>query len=254
MSSALIGHSGFVGSNILLSENFEFKFNSSNISSINYKHINRIVCAGVQSVKWQANKDPDTDWNGIEKLMNALRTVSADRFTLISTIDVYQHPQNTDETTILSTEKGDAYGRHRLIFEEFIKKQFEQVHIIRLPGLFGLNLRKNVLYDMLQDNRLEFINPESRFQWYDLSRLCSDIKIIEDAGLNLTNLMPEPVETGTIQKLIFPDKKIGGNAGAAAFYDVRTINANIFGSEGNYIYNAEEVLKRIANFVKKMRI
>ena len=254
MSSALIGHTGFVGSNILLSENFEFKFNSSNISSISNRHFNRIVCAGVQAVKWQANKDPETDWSGIEKLINALRTVSTDRFILISTIDVYQHPQNIDETTILSTQNGDPYGRHRLIFEEFVKKQFEQVHIIRLPGLFGLNLRKNVLYDMLQDNRLEFINPKSRFQWYDLSRLCSDIKKIEDAGLSLTNLMPEPVETGAIQKLIFPDKKIGGNDGSSVFYDVRTINANIFGTEGNYIYNAEEVLNRIASFVKKMRI
>lgn len=253
MSSALIGYTGFVGSNILKNEEFDYKFNSSNIHSIKGKHFKRIVCAGAQSVKWLANKEPEADWNSIEKLINELKEVTTDTFILISTVDVYQPPQNANETTLLSTSIGDPYGRHRLMFEEFIKQQFKNTHIIRLPALFGFNLKKNVLFDMLNNNRLEFINPKSSFQWYDLSRLTSDIKKIEENNLSLVNLMPEPIETEEIKQNIFPSLKIGSQASNLSNYNVKTIHHKIFSGLNGYIYGRDEVLIRIVNFQKGLQ-
>ena len=47
-------------------------------------------------------------------------------------------------------------------------------HQARLPGLFGPDLRKNVLFDLLHDNLLEKIQPRSTFQWFDVELTWED--------------------------------------------------------------------------------
>ena len=64
MRAALIGHSGFVGSNLARQTRFDSTYNSSNIESIAGQEFDLLVCAGVRAEKWIANANPDADRRG----------------------------------------------------------------------------------------------------------------------------------------------------------------------------------------------
>ena len=90
---ALIGHTGFVGSNLDDPFRFTARFNSRDIGEIEGRSFDEVVCAGVSAKKWIANKEPDADWAAIASLIRKLETVETSHFILISTIDVYPDPQ-----------------------------------------------------------------------------------------------------------------------------------------------------------------
>ena len=97
MNNALIGYTGFVGSNLLRAGRFEALFNSSNIRELGKGPYEVIVCAGAPGVKWKANLEPDKDVASIQLLMDCLSAVRVNHVVLISTIDVYPHPVAVDE-------------------------------------------------------------------------------------------------------------------------------------------------------------
>lgn len=111
-----------------------------------------IVCSGVSAVKWLANKDPETDLRRIEELQTSLRSVKASLFILVSTVDVYPDTQGVDEEYDCSLKPTHPYGAHRLAFEQFCRDTFPECYIVRLPALFGEGLKKNVIFDLLNDN------------------------------------------------------------------------------------------------------
>src|SRR3954468_23314903 len=96
-SSALIGYTGFVGSNLLRQRKFEDCFNSSNIDQISGRNFDIVVVAGARAEKWKANADPAGDLDNIESLIKALTRVNASRVVLISTVDVFLNPVGVDE-------------------------------------------------------------------------------------------------------------------------------------------------------------
>jgi len=249
MQSALIGHTGFVGSN--LKEQFEFThhYNSKNISEINDMEFDLVVCAGISAVKWMANKEPEQDLANIDRLISHLKTIKAKRFVLISTVDVYPTPFDVDESLELSNLENHAYGRNRLHMENFIKDAFEDHLIVRLPGLFGKNLKKNVIYDLLNDHRLEFINPDCSFQYYWLGDLWKDIEKATSHGLTLVNLSAEPVKTSEIIENFFSDKEVGAEKGSLGAYNMLSQHAELFGGHDGYMHDKEYVLSRIGEFV-----
>lgn len=149
MKSALIGYTGFVGGNLDLQYEFSDKYNSKNINEIVGKSYDFCVCAGVKAQKWVANQNPEHDWNDIQALINLLEQTTISRFVLISTVDVYPYTSNVDEETVIDQSKLQAYGLNRLRLEEWVKKQYADHLIIRLPGLFGQNIKKNFIHDIL---------------------------------------------------------------------------------------------------------
>ena len=72
MSQALIGHTGFVGANLLRQGAFDATFNSSSIEAIRGRDFDRVVCAGVTAVKWWANQNPEEDRSRILGLIGHL--------------------------------------------------------------------------------------------------------------------------------------------------------------------------------------
>jgi hypothetical protein len=58
---ALVGYTGFVGSNFMQQHSFTSLFNSKNINEIADQQFNLLVCAGVSAVKWLANQEPEND-------------------------------------------------------------------------------------------------------------------------------------------------------------------------------------------------
>lgn len=251
---ALIGHTGFVGSNLAAAGAYSDVYNSKSIEDIRGQRFDEIVCAGVSAVKWLANREPEKDWAGIDRLLDCLRTVEADRFVLISTIDVYpDSSQPLDEDADLAGLENHAYGRHRLAIEDFVRERFTNHSIVRLPALFGPGLRKNALFDLLNDNNTSAINPAGVFQWYPVVRLASDLDEVRRGGLSLVNLFPEPIAMTEIIEREFPDVPVGEPTMPAPRYDLRTRHAERFGGSNGYLMDRKAVLDAIRAYVGSAR-
>ena len=249
MKRALIGYTGFVGSNLDCQSKFTHRYNSSNFQEMAGEEYDEVVCAGVSAVKWLANKEPERDQEGIQALQDVLATVKAKRFILISTIDVYPVLLGADESFDCHSQENHAYGAHRLAFEDFCREQFDICHIVRLPGLFGQGLKKNVIYDLLHDNCLEKINPASSFQYYDLENLWRDIEMVLEADIPLVNFFTEPVASNAIIEQFFPGKEVGQDAAPAAHYDLHTCYAGLWEKQGHYAYSKEEIMEQLAVYI-----
>lgn len=253
MGRALIGHTGFVGSNLRAQESFSELYNSRNFQEMAGRSFDEVWCAGVPAVKWWANQNPEADKAGIEALAKVLQTVTTRTFVLMSTIDVYKTPLAVDETTPVETSGLHPYGCHRYQFECFVRKRFERALVVRLPGLYGVGLKKNAIYDLLHNNQLEKIHPDSVFQFYGVDRLVSDTNRALDAGLSLVNFGTEPLSISVIAESIFGIRLNRPFVAEVPRYDMQTLHASLYGRMGRYIQSAAEVLHRIRNFADAMR-
>jgi hypothetical protein len=250
---ALIGHTGFVGSNLRHQRTFGACFNSTTIGEIDGRSFDDVVCAGVSAVKWWANQNPVEDRSRIEGLMRHLETIRTRNFTLISTVDVYDPPLRVTERDLPDLERSHPYGRNRAVLERFVAERFPTHQIVRLPALFGAGLKKNVIYDLMHDNRLAVINPASSFQWYPLGRLAADLDLARRQGLSVLNLATEPVGTEAIRSRFFPGSVIGTEPAPEAHYDLRTIHDARFGGGNGFIMDGEAVLAAIGRFIESER-
>lgn len=251
--TALIGHTGFVGASLASQHRFSLHYNSKNIGEIAGQTFDTVVCAGVQAVKYWANQHPDEDWQGIQRLLSPLESVKAQRFILLSTVDVYAAPVGVTEADPAPAEN-HAYGRHRLAVESFVQARFPVSHIVRLPGLFGAGLKKNVIFDLLNRNGLDAIQPASAFQYYDLKHLTADLLKVVESHIPLLNLATEPIRTQTILDHFAPGVTIGAKAGAVGKYDFRSQYASVWGHHGGYLYSAQEVLADMQEFFAAERL
>lgn len=250
--NALVGYTGFVGSNLRGQHPFRHLYNSKNSSEIAGKSFELLVFSGAQAVKWWANQNPEEDRRRIQAALAPLETVSAVQTILISTVDVIPPlPGLIDEGADCRAMRSHPYGENRLYIEEFFRTRFSQTLIVRLPALFGPGLSKNVLFDLMHDKLLEKINPASSFQYYDLGRLWRDMETALTAGLDLAHLFTEPVSTGEIIERFFPGKTVGADAGTEAHYDFRTRHDRLFGGRGGYIEDRATVLARMGAFIHK---
>lgn len=310
---ALIGHSGYIGSELGRHHAFGRHFNSHNIATIRDSKFGTAVCAAAPGSMLEANRLPEQDARRIDGLIEALRGMKAERFVLISTIAVLKDFRADDEDGAIF-EATTPYGVNRRRLEEFVLDRFPQPLVVRLPALFGGVLRKNFLFDlmnpvptMLTRERLgemrrivanelglvidhiytwdetlslfvidrdrldasgarsslegaigaaglaavQFTNPASRFQYYDIGQLWSDIQRALAARLTVVHLAPEPVAAGDIHAAVtgstMPDT-------GARFHqeDMRTAHAHLWNRTDRYIANSDEVIAGIKAYIGKV--
>lgn len=249
MTTALIGYTGFVGATLDAAISPTHRYRSTDIDGIRGKAFDHVICAGVQAKKWWANLHPEEDLAGINRLLDALQEVEAARFTLVSTIDVYPAPRSVDEDSSIPTEGHHAYGLNRLLVEERIAGVFPETAILRLPGLFGPGLKKNVIYDMMHDNDLHKVHPGGVFQYYDTRRLSEDIGRAWEAGISLLNISSEPIATSEIRDRFFAGKSLGAEGPPPAGYDMRSKHAAALGGADGYLYSKEQVMGDLADWL-----
>ena len=249
LNNCLIGYNGFVGSNLKNSELLKFDdlYNSSNIIDISNKEYGLVVCAAPSATKWKINKDPMTDLYNIVNLSNILKTVKAERFVLLSTIDIYDKPDypwlEGHDVRFNSPE----YGQNRCLFEKLTLHIFkEKAKIVRLPALYGNGLKKNIIFDLMNDNMIENISLETQFQWYNVSDLEKDINKVIQSEEKIYNLFPEPVLTKEIVKKYFASKIERCRGTYNKVYRVKTKHSNT-----GYIYNKDTVLNKMGSFLER---
>lgn len=250
MVSALVGYSGFVGSTLLRQARFDKCYRSTTIGEIDGQVFDTVVCAGAPAQKWLANLDPADDREKIVRLISHLKTVRCKTFILISTVDVFKSPVGVDEHTPVDEQGLHAYGLHRRMLEKFVQDHFTEHLIIRLPGLVGPGLRKNVIFDFLNTNNLDAIDSRGVFQFYPMVNLWQDIQTARTAGLKLVHLTAQPICVGDASRLGFGQSFENVLDKPAATYDMQTLHSNIFGGTGKYTYGARETFQAIRAYAQ----
>jgi len=244
---ALVGWTGFVGGSLDARIAPVARFRSTDVDQLPAADVDEVVCAGAPE-KWRANADPEADRAGIRRLVDALDGSRAGSCVLVSTVDVFADSRGVDETTPADTAQEQAYGRHRAELEEFVRRRFDDVLVVRLPGVYGPGLKKNLVYDLIHQPGARFAHQDSSFQFYDVRDLWGHVLLARDAGLSVVNLATEPVTSAQVARECFGvDYRCDDRPQVA--YDLRTAHAGaLAGREGPYLRSADEVLTGIRSW------
>ena len=242
MKDAILGYTGFVGSHLrenMSPDNTEY-FNSENIKDVKGREFRSVYCACTPAIKWIANADPEGDAEEIDALKDTIASIKCQRFVHISTIDVHS-PEVLDQVEDDVTPSRTTYGKNRFFLEIFLRKHFgDKLLIARLPALFGVGLKKNYMYDLMNGNQLEKINVNSSFQWYSLAWLWEDLIFAQEDGRKIVNLYTESVETRDIVRTFFPHLE-----------DSLTVDIRVFYSQSSKYggRSAQEVFQAMADYL-----
>ncbi|SEQ35853.1 sugar nucleotide-binding protein [Butyrivibrio sp. TB] len=162
--TALVGYTGFVGSNIYDRSDgaIDAVYNSKNIEQAFGTSPDALIYAGLRAEKYLANNAPQKDMELIQQAEYNISRIMPKRLVLISTIDVFKNPVDVTENSEIETRDLHAYGYNRYELELWVRRNFPDALIIRLPGLFGKNIKKNFIYDFI--NVIPFMLKEDKFE------------------------------------------------------------------------------------------
>jgi len=147
--NALVGYTGFVGSNIYDTGSFDYVFNSGNIEEAYGIKPDLLIYAGMRAEKYLANSAPEKDMELVIQAEENISCIDPKKLVLISTIDIFKVPKDVDEESEVDTVTLHPYGYNRYQLELWVRKNYPNATIIRLPGLFGKNIKKNFIYDYI---------------------------------------------------------------------------------------------------------
>lgn len=185
--NSLVGYTGFVGSNIYEAGNFDAVYNSRNIEEAFGTNPDLLIYAGLRAEKYLANNAPEKDMALIDEAYENIRKIGAHKLVLISTIDVFKNPRGADENTVIDTQGLHPYGYDRYVLECKVRERYPDALIIRLPGLFGKNIKKNFIYDYI--NVIPFMLKADKFnELADSDPRLNDYYELQDNGFYKVNV------------------------------------------------------------------
>ena len=157
----LVGNTGLVGSNLAHQHKFSGLFHSSNITEAYGQKPDLLIYAGVHSKTFIANEYPEADKAITDGAKHNISEIAPKKLVLISTVNVYPDVIGVDEDFEIDENRLKPYGANRHSLEVWAENNISDCYIIRLPAIYGLNLKKNFLYDyihfippMLTENKL----------------------------------------------------------------------------------------------------
>jgi hypothetical protein len=248
----LIGNTGLIGKNLKDQQEFDYEFNSKNINELDQCPDNcDLYLSCLPATKWYINQNIEQDLNNILNIFFHISKKKYRKVYLFSTVDVYcNSPLHVNED--YSPNFSDFnYGSNRLLFENIVRQfiNYENLYIFRLAALFGNYLKKNVIFDLMNNNRINSINLNSYYQWYNLKNLTRDIEnlVNQNKEKNLFNLFNQPIYTEELVNELFPKFKLDKKENLIV-YDYHT---KFF--PNGYMYGKDEILEQIGDFVYEIR-
>ena len=168
----LLGGQGFVGSA------FQRLFKSLDLEHVvltrsNYDaHIGKscdvFLNANGNSKKFMADRDPAWEFDAsVRSVSNSLTDFKANRYIHLSTGDVYPSqvsPESTREDQYPDPCAMSRYGLHKYVAETLVRGAHDNHLIFRMGGFVGPNLKKNAIFDMLNNDPV-WLDPESELQF-----------------------------------------------------------------------------------------
>lgn len=244
----LVGSTGLIGTTLREQNNFDLCFNTSNIDQFEslVPEGSDLYLACLPAAMWMVNSDLLGDFRNMINVIDTLKKKKYSNVMLYSTIEVYnQSPFESDERHYPSFNKA-IYGSNRYNFELLVKDQlsYDSLRIARLPALFGKNIKKNILFDLLNDNQVEKINTNSSYQWYNLDNIwCDTIRVMRGEH-EIVNMFGEPIETEWLADLFGLKHNDLGR---------KEQNFKTCTTETGYWESRESLMKSIGNFIDTYR-
>jgi len=96
MRTALIGYTGFVGSNLADQYAFDDVYNSKNIADIEGQEYDLVVSAANRADMWRINQEGQQDLAEIKEYIGHIEKAKIKKLVLISTVGVYKTPNSAD--------------------------------------------------------------------------------------------------------------------------------------------------------------
>ncbi len=304
----LVGYTGFVGSNIWESHCFDKGFNSRNITEAYGLCPDLCVYSAVPAEMFLANQNPQADLENIHQAIENIEKISPKCLVLISTVAVYGDDCNEKyEDSDIDFSKAKAYGKNRLYLEEWVEKNVKNHLIIRLPAIYGENLKKNFIHDcihpvpsLLKKNKFEelsnnepllkkyfedrkdgfykriqigkeeerileevfrklgftsllFTDSRSVYQFYPLRRLWNDIELALNSGIKKLNITTEPIAVSNLYEKMESVPFVNEVMEKPYCYNIKSRHAELYGGNGGYIMNKDEVMEDVIRFIKEER-
>lgn len=303
----LVGSTGFVGGNLLAKHTFAAECHSSDITAQYGTRPDLCVYAGVPAAMFLANADPEADLAVMRAARENIRQIAPKRLVLISSIAVLADSRGVyEDSPAQDTEGLPAYGKNRLQLERWVREDFPDAVIVRLPALYGAGIRKNFLFDLhtitpamlrpekyselaaksplvksaytLADNgfyklngttdppalraffaandfnALAFTDARSRYQFYNLGRLWSDMEAARAADVKLLHLCTPPVSAAEVYTAVTGKADWHNELPKPPFdYDLRSRHAALLGGSGDYLCTKQQELDDITRFMRSWR-
>ena len=209
----LVGSTGFVGGNLRAKHTFTAVCHSSDIAAQYGTQPDLCVYAGVPAAMFLANADPEADLEVMRTARENLRKIAPKSLVLISSIAVFADSRGRCEDDAPGTDGLPAYGRNRLQLEQWVREDFNDALIVRLPALYGAGLKKNFLFD-LHTITPAMLKPEKYNELVEKSPLVKIGYTLADNGFYKLN--------GTADKTALKDFFAGNDFNALAFTDSRS--------------------------------
>jgi nucleoside-diphosphate-sugar epimerase len=178
MRVTIIGANGFVGaafSRYLSGLGLE----TLKVTRDNYKELigtasDVVIEASGNSKKYLAEQEPVNEFGAsVLHRMRSLHDFPAEVHIQISSVDVYSQLDSasfTMEDAPIEIEKLSNYGFHKLLAEQIVRRYAPKWIILRLSGMLGPGLKKNPVYDIVNNLPLR-IHPDSKYQFIATDRV-----------------------------------------------------------------------------------
>lgn len=194
----LVGSTGFVGNNLVENGCFDMMAHSTDVKNMYYHEPDILIYAGVTGTKWLANQNPDRDQENIESAKKNINLIKPKKLVLISTVDVYDNLNKTNEQSVICENNLHTYGQHRYRLEKWVESNCSDYHIVRIPALYGKDLRKNFVYDLI--NLIPMMLKDEDLKKIEL-RIANITKFYEknNDGLNVLKAGIEPMRLADLR-------------------------------------------------------
>jgi nucleoside-diphosphate-sugar epimerase len=245
----IVGASGFIGGHLSSRYKNSRLYGRGNIANLEEDDSDLIIIAAAPAEKWRANSDPSNDLKNIESLMVSLQKIAHKTCVLISTIDVFPTGHEFSESQKIPTAHPEPYGANRGYLELQLGNIVEDLHIIRLPGMFGPGLKKNLIYDIMNKKPQPQLNSSSSFQFYDVRGLPAQIELCLSLDLDIINLATEPVTVNEIYKSCFNSQAPTIQAPKVSYQMITNYAMEMAGREGPYLLSKQEVLTSMQQWI-----
>ncbi len=172
MTVGILGGAGFVGSGIRCALE-QRGVNVTVIELENYKgcvglSFDVLINANGNSKKFLAVQSPREEFTAsVNSVQHSLLDFRFGIYLHLSTVDVYtnhEDPSSNSEDTFVDVTHLSLYGLHKYLAEQIVQRYAEQWIILRCGGFVGAGLKKNSIYNMLNNIPLR-VDIDSEYQY-----------------------------------------------------------------------------------------
>jgi hypothetical protein len=129
--------------------------------------------------------------------------------------------------------------------------KFKDLHIIRLPGMYGPGLKKNLIFDLKNNRQTPQLNRDSEFQYFDVRDIPSTLELMIAQGIRCLNLATEPLSVGSLLEEVFGHKPSDDFNEPANMYKMESLySQEISGRSGPYHKSKAEIKTSIKVWVE----